>query len=191
MAGPALLPPTTLLFPEVPPICYFPSQISQLNSPRRSPALVTHILHHTPLSLLGYGMLGVNCFWSTPWELLGLPHPEGEATSPQAGKCFRRLLVSSIWDEIAFIPAICIGGCSPWITAHCLGTLIPGEDTQALCKMFFLQGLFGRPRFKGPFGKILFPRPLLQGSFLENPFWKHHLPQDPPCSPKMSGIAVT
>lgn len=89
--GAALLPPTTLLFPEVAPICCFPSQISQLNSPERSPALVTHILHHSPLSLLGCGMLGVSCFWSTLWELPGLPPPEGEAAGPQAGKCFRKL----------------------------------------------------------------------------------------------------
>lgn len=93
-------------------------------------------------------------------------HPDGEAASPQAGKCFRRLLVSSLWGEIVFIPAICITGCSPWITAHCLGTLIPGKGTQPLCKMFFAKSfwktLFKRLFWHNPFPKTTFARLFLE-----------------------------
>lgn len=158
-----------------------------------------HPPSHPPLSVW---MWDVRCFWSTP----RFPLPQGArsmgiAKAPTARwggsqcpgwECFRRLLVSPIWDEIISVPAVFIGGCYPWITAHCLGTLIPLQDvfcTQPLCKMVFAKSswktLFKRPLWHNPF-----PRTPFAELFLENPFWKHHL-QDPPCSPKISGTAMT
>lgn len=49
-----------------------------------------------------------------------VPTPRWGSRQSPDWEVLEEMLVSSVWDEIVFILAICISGCSPWIIAWAL-----------------------------------------------------------------------